>query len=79
MRNEAACVWRLSACVGEMCRQGLVSGPLSDSGVNNTLGLLCALVCVWERALWSVRTAQGRPSLCLGGCGYALLCLWPAS
>lgn len=36
-RNEA-CV---CVCGGEMCRQGLVSGLLSDSGVNNTLGPLC--------------------------------------
>lgn len=27
----------MSGCVGEECKQGLVPGPLRDSGVNNTL------------------------------------------
>ena len=46
--RQSVCVLRVSlcVCVGEMCRQGLVSGLLSDSGVNNTLSLLCVCVCV---------------------------------
>lgn len=59
--RQCVCVLRVSlcVCVGEMCRQGLVSGLLSDSGVNNTLSLLlcvcvsacvCLCVCKRERA-----------------------------
>lgn len=41
-------------CVGGMCRQALVSGLHSDSGVNNTLGLQYYSVCVREKTRESI-------------------------
>ncbi len=51
--RQCVCVLRVSCVCRRECRPGLVSGLLSDSGVNNTLSLLlcvCVCVCAIERA-----------------------------
>jgi len=62
----------VSVSVGEMSRQGLVSGLLSDSGVNNTLRV-CVCVLGKQESI-----VEGWSSVRLGGGGCAPPCLWHA-
>lgn len=55
------CVVSYRVCVGEMCMQGLVTGLLSDSGVNNVGSSLC--VCERERDPGGERAQQSAGSV----------------
>lgn len=71
-KTMCVCVVSYRVCVGEMCMQGLVTGLLSDSGVNNVGSSLC--VCERERETQGER----EHSKVLGRCRAGHLCVWVA-